>query len=167
MGKTHWRTSAAALLVLFAGCRSLDEKPADAYVLQEIAFLNDLAKDAAVESECPVLPAVQRSLVEAGAKLGITVLKPTEGKDNPKRLTVVVRRSAGALAGSGMGAQWVVSEIYATLSVEDDKGKREREVACRAGLGPIPFAPRRACDRLAHCTNDLGSKMMQWLQRTR
>jgi hypothetical protein len=169
MGKTRWRTTAIALfgLTLLAGCRTPIERSADTYVVQEIVFLNERAASPEVEAECPVLPSIQAALIQNGAKHGITVLAPAAGKDNPNKISVLVDQVEGGRFSSVISPNsYVVTEIFATLSIEDGKGRRERETNCRIGIG---FALQRAtvCHRIALCTDQLGVKMMNWLQRTR
>jgi len=172
MGNTRWCASAVLLVMvtLLAGCRSQPDRPAESYVLQEVAFLDEKAASPEIEAECRLLQLLETSLIENGAKLGITVVKPPAeggGSSAQNKLTVSITQVVGGRFGNITGPRWVVSEVYATLSVEDAKGTREREVFCSAGLGMNPLGNLTFCDRINRCANDLGVKMMRWLQRTR
>ena len=164
----RWRVCAAliALLTLLAGCRSQPDRREDSYVLEEVAFVDDKAASLAVEGECRLLPLIETPLIENGAKLGITVVKPPAeggGSATQNKLTVYITQVVPYVFGLRGGG----SRVYATLHVEDAKGAREREVVSTAGLGVNPFANLTVCDRLGRTTSDLGLKMMRWLQQTR
>jgi hypothetical protein len=171
MGNSRLRTVSLALATaaLLPGCRSMD-RPAQSYVLQEVAFLDAKSATPRIEAECQLVPLLERSVIDKAAGRGIAITKPSGGRApeaGEGRLRVHIADVIGAQFGNVFGGKWVVSDMVVMVSVEDGKGAREREVTCRAGLGANPFANLTACDRLKRCTDYIGEWTSRWLHRAR